>query len=117
MNPSPLHAPLSIHIQYVGSSKPAFRARINNYKSQHRKYIQRRDAGTLDIGKSLPQRALHAHFDQPDHFGIDDFLFTLIDSATDNVQTRKSESFWQHKLGVFEPKGLNIRDVPIGSYG
>ena len=104
-------------IQYVGSSKPAFRARINNYKSRHRKYIKLRDAGKLGIGKSMNQQALHAHFAQPDHSGINYFIFTLIDSANDNVQTRKSESFWQSKLDVFEPKGLNIRDVPIGSYG
>ena len=101
-------------IQYVGSSKPAFRARINNYKSHHRKYIQQRDAGTLYIGKGVPQQALRAHFAQADHFGIDDLKFTLIDSATDNIQTRKSESFWQYKLDVFEPNGLNIRDVPCG---
>ncbi len=101
-------------IQYVGSSKPAFRARINNYKSQHRRYLKLRDEGTLGLGKGMIQQALHAHFAQADHNGISDFVFTLIDSATDNVQARISESFWQYELDVFEPKGLNIRDVPLG---
>ena len=103
-------------IKYVGSSKPSFRLRFNNYKSQHRSFLRRREEGTLAVGKSVPQQALHAHFAQDDHCGISDFIFTLIDSASDNIQARKSESFWQYKLNVFEPKGLNIRDVPSGSY-
>ena len=104
-------------IQYVGSSKSAFRTRFNNYKSHHRGYLKRKDAGTLGVGRVMPQLALHSHFAQTDHHGIDDMQFTLIDSATNNTDARKRESFWQYKLATFEPAGLNVRNVPQGEFG
>ena len=104
-------------IQYVGSSKGAFRSRFNNYKSHHRAFLKRKDAGTLGVGKVTPQLAFHSHFAQIGHRGIEDMEFTLIDSACNNTDARKRESFWQYKLATFEPAGLNVRNVPQGEFG
>ena len=43
---------------------------------------------------------------------VDDWEFILIDKAADLMSVRKKESFWQHKLNTFMPKGLNERFVP-----
>ena len=72
--------------------------------------------GTLGTGKSVSQHELHSHFAQSDHNGIEDMQFTLIDSGPNNIMTRKRETFWQYKLETFEPKGLNIRNVPPGEF-
>ena len=80
-------------IQYVGSSKPPFRQRFNNYATQHRNYRKRQKLGTLSKGKSVPQQSLHKHFAQSDHNGIPDMIFTLIDSGTDHKDARKRESY------------------------
>lgn len=94
------------NIPYIGSSKPAFRFRFNNYKSQNRKFMQ--------TGSVTSQIEFHSHFNQPGHNSfLEDATFTIIDAAPNNEQTLKKESFWQYKLDTFEPKGLNIRDVPI----
>ena len=98
-------------LQYVGSSWPRFRLRVNNYKTQQRKYVERRDKGTLHIGTPQPQADLHAHFSQNDHRGIEDFSFKLIDQGKSFAHMRDRESFWQHKLEVLSD-GLNTRDVP-----
>ena len=60
-------------LQYVGSSWPRFQSRVNNYKTQQRKYVERWDKGTLHIGKPHPHAQLYVHFAQDDHHGIDDF--------------------------------------------
>ncbi len=98
-------------IQYVGSAKTAFRQRFNNYKSHHRAYIKRRDEGSLRKGTPVPQQFLHCHFAQANHCGIQDFKFTLIDSGCNDTAAKKSEHFLQYKLKVFEPRGLNVRNV------
>ena len=103
-------------IQYIGSSKGAFRLRFNNYKSHHRTFLARQREGTLGKGKSVPQRELHSHFAKSDHRGLEDMQFTLIDSGPDNIIARKRETFWQYKLDTFEPNGLNIRNVPPGEF-
>ena len=53
----------SCKIQYVGSTDPPFRLRVNNYKACYRKHIS---------GKLVPQASFHAHFAQEDHNGMDD---------------------------------------------
>ena len=102
-------------VQYVGKSWPEFRARANNYKTKYRKYIERRDAGTLNVGKPIPQASLFEHFAQDDHHGISDWSFKLIDQATNRGQLLDKELFWQYQLNVFTPDGLNVRDAP--AYG
>ena len=102
-------------IQYVGSSRPKFRKRVNNYKTQFRKYIERRDLGTLGVGKPVPQAELHAHFAQEGHNGLADFSFKLIDTANTAVDLRKRDMFWAFKMSTFVPNGLNTRDIVIES--
>ena len=96
-------------IQYVGScvkkkknSDNRFRSRYNNYTTQHRNHCK---------GMSVSQSALHAHFAQADHNGIEDMTFKIIDCASNPTEVRKRESFWQYKLRTFMPSGLNDRDV------
>ena len=98
-------------IQYVGSTKNKARARLNNYKSQYRKYVEQRDNKTLGVGKAVPQAHFHAHFAQHDHHGIDDMSFKLIDTARTEEELRRRESFWIYKLTTMSPRGLNVRDV------
>ena len=100
-------------IQYVGKSKPPFRKRFNNYKTKYRKYLERKNNGTLHIGKPVPQAALYAHFTQDDHKGMEDWSFVLIDQAFAEKQLRQKECFWIYKLDTMKPKGLNMRDVDL----
>ena len=98
--------------QYVGSTKTAFRLRFNNYKSHFRSYCERRNAGTLNRGRVVPQAGLFSHFLQNNHHGMEDWQFQIFDSANSEVQLRDWESFWQHRLNTFLPIGLNDRSVP-----
>ena len=100
------------HIQNVGSTAPRFRLRVNNYRDCHREYCRRKAAGTLLRGNKVSQCDLHAHFQQEDHNGFEDFSFKIIDTANNDADLRQRESFWQYKLKTFTPEGLNIRDVP-----
>ena len=52
-------------------------------------------------------------FAQEGHNGFEDWSFVLIDQGFNDVQLRKKECLWQYKLNVFEPEGLNVRDVQI----
>ena len=67
--------------QYVGSTKTAFRLRFNNYKSHFRSYCERRNAGTLNRGRVVPQVRLFSHFLQNSHHGMEDWQFQIFDSA------------------------------------
>ena len=105
-------------IQYVGSTgtdtgKTKFRHRFNDYKSKNKQFLTRKNNGTLNTGKPIPQAALHAHFSQADHNGVCDFSFKIIDGANNLAEIRKKESFWQYKLKTFFPDGLNERDVTL----
>ena len=91
------------NMQYVGSASTAFRKRFNNYKCCHKKHV---------AGDMVTQTSFHQHFCQPGHYGQEDWEFILIDKAVDLVSVRKKESFWQHKLDTFMPKGLNEKFVP-----
>ena len=103
-------------IQYVGSTgkevgDTKFRHRVNDYKSKHKKFLERKGAGTLEKGKPVSQAALHSHFAQHGHNGVGDFSFKIIDGAGSLKEIRKKESFWQYKLKTFLPEGLNERNV------
>jgi len=89
-------------IQYVGSTSTKFRLRYNNYKNANRNF---------NLGKQVPQASLHQHFNQEDHNGANDWIFTLIERAPDINILRKRERFWQYKLNTFDPDGLNEREV------
>ena len=97
--------------QYVGSCVTKFRTRFNNYKSQFKKYLQRKTAGDRDPGRDIKQAGLFEHFCGSEHSGVEDWSFTIIDQADTLSRVRKRESFWQHKLDTFVPNGLNERQV------
>jgi len=88
--------------QYVGSASTKFRLRFNNYKSCF---------GKFSSGKTAPQMLFHSHFGQPNHNGMEDWEFTLIDQSQDLASLRKREYFWQNKLQTFLPLGLNEKEV------
>lgn len=96
-------------LQNVGSTVTKYRARLNNYKSVHRKF---RSQATKEKSKSgykvtIFQEKFHEHFCDGDHSGIDDWVITLIDSALSEKSLREKELFWQYKLETFFPLGLN----------
>ena len=93
------------HKQYVGSTKPRFRLRFNNY---HKNWVW-----LIDGTHKVFQRSFHEHFAQEDHNGDQDWEFILIDQCETLKELRRKEAFWQYKLDTFIPKGLNDRDVPV----
>ena len=61
--------------------------------------------------KKVKQELFNAHFAEVNQNGEDDWEVKLIDQ-TDNVEElRKRESFWQHELNIFQPDGLNEREL------
>ena len=89
--------------QYTGSTED-FRPRFNNYRCAHRNFLKR---------KKVKQESFNAHFAEADHNGEEDWEVRLIDQ-TDNVEDlRKKESFWQHELEIFQPNGLNEREMAL----
>ena len=46
---------------------------------------------------------------QDDHEGKDNWQFTLLDQCTTNAELRKREAYWQRRLKMFIPNGLNER--------
>ena len=101
------------NMQYIGSTITKMRLRVNNYKSQQKTYQHRADEGTLETGHKIQQKSLHAHFSKENgHCGVEDWKFTLIDQAPNEIELRKRELFWQHRLRTFVPEGLNERDAP-----
>ena len=98
--------------QYIGSTITKFRERFNNYKSQFRKYLRRRQSGVSDPGKDISQAGLFEHFLLDGHNGMDDWSFQIIDQSDSLIRLRERESFWQ-RLNSFIPHGLNDREVAI----
>ena len=88
-------------VQYVGSTNTPFRLRFNNYKACYRKFRS---------GSSVPQMDFFRHFSEEGHHGfVEDIRVTIIDRLIGRDRTR--ESFWQHKLDTFTPRGLNVKEV------
>ena len=50
---------------------------------------------------------LYSHYIQNYHKGIDDWKVTLFEKCETLKQLRERETFWQHKLKIFYPLGLN----------
>ena len=86
-------------VQYVGSTNTPFRLRFNNYKACYRRYRS---------GSSVPQMVFFRHFSEEGHHGfVEDIHVIAIDKLIGRGRMR--ESFWQHKLYTFTPRGLNLR--------
>ena len=103
---------LTCNLQYVGSTITKFRERFNNYKAQFRKFSKRKEEGHNNPGDGIQQANFFNHFCEPNHKGIDDWSFQLIDHSENIERLRERDSFWQYKLNSFIPNGLNEREVP-----
>ena len=99
--------------KYVGSTKTKFRQRFNVYKSYFRSYARRRDQGTLDRGKIIPQANFFSHFFEAGHNGKFDVTIKIIDGAENVFSLRRKELFWQYRLGTFLSRGLNERAADV----
>ena len=99
--------------KYVGSTKTKFRQRFNVYKSYFRSYARRRDQGTLDRGKIIPQANFFSHFFEAGHNGKFDVSIKIIDGAENVFSLGRKELFWQYRLGTFLPRGLNERAADV----
>ena len=75
--------------------------RLNNYKSVHKSFKSK---------KREIQKLFQGHYTQDYHEGKDDRQFTLIEQCTTNAELRKRELYWQHRLKMFFPNGLNERE-------
>ena len=77
--------------QYVGSTITKFRERFNNYKSQFKKYLLRKQVDDLNPGKDISQAGLFEHFCAQDHNGMFDWSFDIIDQADSLKRVRERE--------------------------
>ena len=87
----------------MGSTSTPFRLRFNNYKACYRKFRK---------GSSVPQMEFFRHFSEGGHHGfLEDISVKIIDKLTGKDRIR--ESFWQHKLDTFTPRGLNAKEEDL----
>ena len=81
----------------------SFRFRCNNYKACYQ---------FIGGSSGTPKADFFHHFvGEGNHGFLEDVGVTIIDGL--NGTGRQLESFWQYKLGIFAPQGLNIRQVDI----
>ena len=120
--------------QNVGSTKPIYRLRCNNYKSvqasvrekvlgEKRPETKRGRPKTnitkeptrkyKNLEKKFAQEKFHQHFCQEGHKGVPDWDIRLIDTAFTEKSLRSKELFWQYKLRTFDPEGLNEYEAPV----
>ena len=76
----------------------------NNYKACYCNFKSR---------SSVPQMDFYRHFSAEGHHRfLEDVLVKIIDRLSFG-KNRIRESFWQHKLDTFNPRGFNIKEVEI----
>ena len=85
--------------QYVGSTIKPLRSRFNNYKSGDRK-----------VSKVYPKKCNVYQEQFNRHNGMEDWI---IDRAKSVLELRRKESYWQNRLDMFIPNGLNEHFVGI----
>ena len=66
--------------------------------------------------KKVKQKSLNPHFAEVNQNAEDDWEVRLIDQTDSREDLRKRESFWQHELNIFQPNGLNEREVALFLY-
>ena len=94
--------------QYVGSTITPFRSRFNNYKSGIRK-----------VSKVYPkkcnvyQEQLHHHFNSEEQNWMEGQKIAITDKGEQNLELMCRESYWQHRLDMSIPSGLNEHFVGI----
>ena len=63
--------------------------------------------------KKVKQESFNSHFEEVNYNGEDDWEVRLIDQTNNVENLGKRESFWQHELDIFQPNGLNEREVAL----
>ena len=91
--------------QYTGSTKTKFRYRANNYKSMQRKFVNKEAVPK----QALKQKRFHEYYCSDRHNGLEDWVITLIDSASTLSELRRKELYWMYKLKTYASYGLNER--------
>ena len=93
--------------QYTDSSKSKFLYRVNNDKSTHHKFKNKKQVPKV----ALKQKIFHEQYCSDDHSGIQDWVITLIEQVDEDKCFRQRELFWTQKLDKFYQNGLNQRDL------
>ena len=89
--------------QYTGSAED-YRPRFDHYRCAYRNFLNR---------KKVKQELFNANFAEVNQIDEDDWEERLIDQTDNAEELRKGESFWQHKLGTFQPNELIEREVAL----
>ena len=63
--------------------------------------------------KKVKQESFHAHFAEGLHQGENDWEVRLIDKTVSFDDASRRESYWQRELDIFQPNGLNEREVAL----
>ena len=61
--------------------------------------------------QKVPQKRFHAHYYLDGHSGIDNLNFINFKQCRIHEQLRKRKTFWQHRLKIFYPIGLNENEM------
>ena len=89
-------------VSYVGKAKTKFRYRFNNYKSKHRAHGKG--------NRQVPRKLFHTHYCLDGHSGNEDWDFVIFEQCKTHAQLKEREIFWQHRLKIFYPIGLNEKE-------
>ena len=57
--------------------------------------------------RKFPQKLFHIHYWLDGHSGIEDWNFVIFEQCEIHAQLKERETFWQHRLKMFYPIGLN----------
>ena len=63
--------------------------------------------------KKVKQESFHAYFTEGLRKGESNRQLRLMDQAVGVDDLRRRESYWQHTLDIFQPDGLNMREVVL----
>ena len=88
-----------VGVPYIGKAKTKFRYSFNNYESKHRAFRKG--------NQNVPQKRFHTHYCLDGQSGTDDWNFVIFEQCETHEQLRERETFWQHRLKTFYPKGFN----------
>ena len=60
--------------------------------------------------QKVPEKRFHAHYCLDGHSGSEDWNFVIFEQFETHEQLKERETFWQHKLKIFYPIGLNKKE-------
>ena len=85
-------------VPYVEKAKAKCRFRFNNYKSKRRAFRK----GNEKVPQKRVMRKCHS--------SIEDWDFVTFEQYKINAQLKERETFSQHRLKTFYPRGLNEKE-------